>query len=599
MKKIPLIQVLAAGAVAGLLVNDLAAQSRVVLQNTEGRFELLRNGAPYRVKGVGGSSHLELLAAAGGNSIRTWSTEGLGRVLDEAHKHNLTICAGLWLGHERHGFSYQDQAAVTAQLASCLETVRRYKDHPALLMWGIGNEMEGDGKNPAVWYAIDHIARECKRIDPDHPTMTVIAELGESKLQQIERFCPNIDIIGVNSYGGMTSLAQRYQASGSGKPCIITEHGPLGQWEVDKTAWGAPLEASSTAKAKLYAEGYKRLLEGLPGLCLGTYAFLWGHKQECTATWFGMLLPDGTRLGAVDAMSEAWSGKPPANRCPEITALTVDRSNHLKPGEIITARLEAADPENDPLTVQWVLRSDSMTIGVGGDAQAEETPFRDAIRGEGVRVEVAVPAGGGGYRLFAYVYDGKGGAAVANAPFHVDAPLLAAASPRAALPHTVYGDTPAVAIYVPSGYMGNTAALQLNGECPENPHSGAVCLRVDYNAPDNWGGVVWQSPPDDWKGERPGGLDLSGAIALEFWVRGAEGGEVVSFMLGIVDGDHLYRDTARAERSELRLTREWQCVRIPLNGLDLTRIKSGFAFSLAGQGRPLTFYLDDVRYVGE
>jgi len=472
MKRFSLRPGVVAGIAAALFVCDLPAQSRVVLQNTEGRFELLRNGAPYRVKGGGGSSHLAQLAAAGGNSLRTWSTEGLGRVLDEAHKHNLTICAGLWLGHERHGFNYQDQAAVTAQLANCLEAVRRYKDHPALLMWGIGNEMEGDGKNPAVWYAIDHIARECKRIDPDHPTMTVIAELGESKLQQIERFCPHIDIVGVNTYGGITSLAQRYQAAGITKPCIITEHGPPGQWEVDKTAWGAPLEASSTAKAGIYAAGYKNVLDGLPGLCLGTYAFLWGDKQECTATWFGMLLPDGTRLGAVDAMTEAWSGKPPANRCPEITALTVDRSNHLKPGEIVTARLTASDPENDPLTFQWVLRSDSMTIGVGGDAQAAETPFKDAISGEGDRVEVAVPPGGGGYRLFAYVYDGKGGAAVANAPFHVDAPLIAAAAPGARLPYTVYAD-------------------------------------------------------------------------------------------------------------------------------DLTRIKSGFAFPLAGQGAPLTFYLDDVRYVGE
>ena len=70
------------------------------------------------------------------------------------------VCVGLWLGHPRHGFDYQNEAAITKQLEQCLEVVRKYKDHPAVLLWGIGNEMEEDGRNPAIWYAIDHIARE-------------------------------------------------------------------------------------------------------------------------------------------------------------------------------------------------------------------------------------------------------------------------------------------------------------------------------------------------------------------------------------------------------------------------------------------------------
>ena len=88
--------------------------------------------------------------------------------------------------------------SVQRQLNDSLAAVRKYKDHPAVLMWGIGNEMEGNGQNPAIWYAIDHIAREIKKIDPHHPTMTVIAELGDkaSKIKSIEQYCPNIEIIG-------------------------------------------------------------------------------------------------------------------------------------------------------------------------------------------------------------------------------------------------------------------------------------------------------------------------------------------------------------------------------------------------------------------
>ena len=95
----------------------------------------------------------------------------------------------------------------------------------------------------------------------------------------------------------------------------------------------------------------------------------------------------------------------------------------------------AGDPERDPLTIKWVLRSDAGTIGEGGDAQTEEASFADAVAGQGTsRPSVTVPAGGGGYRLFAYVADGQGGAAVANVPLHVDAPIIPLPAPKAELP---------------------------------------------------------------------------------------------------------------------------------------------------------------------
>lgn len=584
------------GAFAVLFLNEVIAHSQVVLTNDNGVHRLTRNGKPYSVKGVGGDSYLATLAAAGGNSIRTWSVDNLDAVLDAAHKHGLSVCVGLWLGHERHGFDYQNEAAVLKQLNDCIAAVKKYKGHPAVLMWGIGNEMEAAGTNPAVWYAVDHIARECKRIDPNHPTMTVIAELGDHKVQSIERFCPNIDIIGVNSYGGISSVAKRYRAAGGTKPYIVTEHGPHGPWEVGKTGWGAPLEATSTAKGDAYASGYRAAVTQQPGLCLGSYAFLWGHKQETTATWFGMLLPDGSRLAAADAMTEAWTGSPPKNRCPRINSLKVDRTSKLKPGEVIKATLAAKDPEGDSLKIKWVLRQDSGLIGVGGDFQAEESAFADAVKSTGLTANVTVPESGGGFRLFAYVQDGHGGAAVANVPIFVDAPIKPIASPKAKLPFVVYADG-AKSPYAPSGYMGNTQAIVMALDSKEKPFAGKTCLKVEYKASDNWGGVLWQSPANDWDGSKPGGFNLTGASALEFQVRGAKGGEKVSFVLGVIEGDKPYVDSAKAELKDVRLTTEWQKHRIPLNGRNLSRIKTGFGWSLAGQGSPVTFYLDDIRYV--
>lgn len=573
------------------------AQSIVKLQSDNGQHQLVRNGQPYSIKGVGGDQQLPELAALGANSIRTWGTDNLQAILDAADRNGLTVAVGMWLGHERHGFDYQDEAAVLGQLDACLKTVEQFKDHPAVLLWGIGNEMEGEGTNPAVWYAVNHIAERIKALDPNHPTMTVIAELGDHKIKSIETFCPAIDIVGVNSYGGIGSLAARYRAAGGTKPYIVTEHGPQGPWEVGKTAWGAPLEESSTAKAARYAEGYRSAVLEQTDICLGSYAFVWGDKQETTATWFGMLLADGLRVAAADAMSKLWTGKPVTNRCPEIDSLSCERVDGLQPGEKIVAKLIATDPEGDQLAVEWVLRADSVTIGVGGDAQAAEKALEGAVAGSPTSATVTVPKNGGAYRLFAYVRDGNGGAAVANVPLRVQAPVKPRAAAKAELPVIIYADQMPASPYEPSGYMGNTGAIKMELGSTDDPHSGATCLRVEYNATDQWGGVLWQSPANDWDGKLPGGLDLSGAKELEFWARGANGGEVVNFVLGVIDGNAPYRDTYKGELPEVKLTNKWQRYSIPLTGQDLSRIKTGFGWSLPGQSNPVVFYLDNVRYV--
>lgn len=574
------------------------AEETVVVQlvKTNGGVQLQRGGEPHTIYGAGGQAELDLLKSLGGNSIRTWGADNLGRVLDDAHARGMTVCVGMWLGHERNGFDYSNEAAVVAQLEACLKVVETYKSHPAVLLWGIGNEMEGDGTNPAVWYAVEHIAREIKRLDPNHPTMTVIAEIGDHKVASLDRFCPSIDIVGINSYGGIATVAERYRNAGGTKPYIVTEFGPRGPWESEKTAWGAPIEPTSTAKAAHYAEGYRRAVAG-DSLCLGSYAFLWGNKQETTATWFGMLLPDGSRLGAADTMSELWTGKPVKNRCPEIVSLDVPGAGKLKPEAKLTARAEVRDPEQDPLVYQWMLRSDRVVVANGNDPQSAEGEITGAIVASGDSAEVTMPTGGGGYRLFLYVRDEHGGAAVANVPLYVDAPVELVAPTKPKLPLVIYGDDMPFEPYAASGYMGNHAAIQQQLDCEVNPHSGTTCLRAAYTTGDQWGGVVWQSPASDWQGAEPGGYDLSTANTLELWARGEKGGERVTFLVGLNTTDGLYRDSGKTELASVELTTEWQLYRIPLTGIDRNRLKNGFGWTTAGQGGGVVFYLDDVRFV--
>src|SRR5262249_5973026 len=152
-------------------------------------------------------------------------------------------------------------------------------------------------------------------------------------------------------YGGLPSLPERYRKAGGVKPYVVTEFGPPGAWETKKNRWGAVPELTSNAKARFYKDGYRRGIERAKGLCLGSYAFTWGHKQEGTATWFGMLLPGGTRLAAVDAMTEVWTGKPPAHPCPVIESLRLQGPDEVKPGAKVKAILTASATKKGGLKV--------------------------------------------------------------------------------------------------------------------------------------------------------------------------------------------------------------------------------------------------------
>jgi len=298
-------------ATAASRANAASGAVPVRLQGGPGAWTLLRGGQPYFIRGGAGGAALDQLAARGGNSVRTWGAGQLPDALSQAESRDLTMLVGLWLGHKGDGFDYSDPAQVEAQQTAALATVLKYKDEPGVLAWGLGNEMEaGDNDTPDLWKAVDALALKIKEVDPAHPTVTVVAEVSASKLENIRRYAPAVDILGVNSYGGAATLAQRLADAGWTKPYIVTEFGPRGPWESAKTSWGAPLEPTSTQKADVYRRSYSAAVLGASGRCIGSYAFDWGYKYEGTATWFGMLMPQTLEtLAAVDAVGELWTGR--------------------------------------------------------------------------------------------------------------------------------------------------------------------------------------------------------------------------------------------------------------------------------------------------
>ncbi len=293
------------------------------------KFVLLRDGKPYPIKGAGlefGS--VAALAAHGGNSFRTWRTENGRRsgreVLDEAARHGLTVAMCIEIGRERLKFDYDDEKAVAKQLEYARREVLKYKDHPALLAWIIGNEANLRFKNPKVFDAINDISKMIHQVDPNHPTTTALSGFSAELATLIETRAPDLDFIGIQMYGDIVNLPRYLAEANFRKPYMVTEWGATGHWEVDKTTWGAPIEHTSSEKAASYRKAYETVIASGDQRLIGDYVFLWGQKQERTPTWYGMFLADGSATETVDFMQFAWTGAWPANRAPRVEALELD-----------------------------------------------------------------------------------------------------------------------------------------------------------------------------------------------------------------------------------------------------------------------------------
>ena len=406
--------------------------AKVEVRRNAGRFQLYVNNQPFYIKGAGlelGSP--ERLNEHGGNSFRTWSAEN-GRqtgtqLLDRALTNGLYVAMGLDVSHERRGFDYNDNGAVDRQFAALSAQVNQLKNHPALLMWVIGNELNFE-KNPKVWDAVNNLSKRIHEIDPNHPTTTPLAGFNKETIALVNTRAPDLDFICFQMYSDIVNLPRYLADAAWAKPYIITEWGATGHWECGKTDWGAPLENDSTTKADLYGMRYATVIAADHTLCLGSYVFLWGQKQERTPTWYGMFLSSGEETAAVDAMHHCWTGHWPANRSPRLHGAWLDgktasQSVRLKAGRTYAARVRASDPDQDPLSYCWTIMAESTARTIGGDAEARPKTLAGLIDSpHQSEIALRAPTVAGPYRLFACVFDDHGHAAHVNIPFYVDVP---------------------------------------------------------------------------------------------------------------------------------------------------------------------------------
>ncbi|UPL50784.1 glycoside hydrolase family 2 TIM barrel-domain containing protein [Hymenobacter sublimis] len=396
----------------------------VQVVKTKDGYQLLRGGKPYTIKGVAGLQQLERVQALGGNSLRLYTTNYADAILDKAQQQGLTVMLGLWMKPEYEDFDYFDRKAVARQQAEIREQVLRFRHHPALLMWNVGNELDNHTNNPRAFQALNEVARMIHELDPHHPVTTTLTS-NFNMVSAVERFCPDLDVLTVNIFGGLGELDSRLVQDGWAGPYIVGEYGARGWWEAPRTTWRAPLDQSSNTKAEFMRTRFEKSVTGQPRRCLGSYVLYWGQRFEQTAMWFSLFTDKGEKTAVVDMVHYLWTGKQVANKAPRLTRLRLgglppERNVLLRPGATYQASVEATDPEADSLRFTWqVVPEVDENFVLPQDRTAPE-PLPNIIQqAQGERVLLQAPRKKGPYRLLVMANDGHGSVATHSYPFFV------------------------------------------------------------------------------------------------------------------------------------------------------------------------------------
>lgn len=415
---------------SGCSTNNSSTAAKVELKKNEaGYYRLFVDNEEFYVEGAGLEfGNIEALAQYGGNSFRTWRTtnehEDALEVLDRAHENGLMVLMGMEVARERHGFDYDDAEKIKEQYEFLKAEVERLKDHPALLGWAIGNELNLEAETMKVYDAVNEISMMIHEIDPNHPTTTTTAGIGKREVDYMKEHCTDIDFLCIQMYGDIVNLQTRISDAGWEGPYMVTEWGATGHWEVARTEWDVAIEQTSREKAEAFIERYKIAIQADPVNCMGSYVFLWAQKQERTPTWYGMFLANGNVTETVDAMQYIWTGAWPENRCPTLESFVLDELTaydniRVKSGETYVASVAVTDHENDPITYRWEVLPESTDLGMGGDFESRPETLL-SMENDQSEIEVDAPLNPGAYRLFVYATDDGGRSATANIPFLVE-----------------------------------------------------------------------------------------------------------------------------------------------------------------------------------
>jgi hypothetical protein len=398
------------------------------IRNAYPDFELLVDGAPFFIKGVAYNlgedwrdgnipltrSRLEedftRIRQLGANTVRKYSSDVYDyNMLNVAGEKDLKVLFGFWFESK---IDYtKDESKMKDYEDEVLEAVNKYKNHPAVLGWSLGNEVWGLLKHhydqPYLTLVRNDYARFIERLatkihasDSLHPVFAV----GENskhlpgEFYSFHKLVPSVDVLGVNSYyeDQISILPNIQYMTDTTRPYLISEYGPQGYWDSYFSKFDEDnriMEDPGTVKASLYARRWNQYIEGKKGMDVGGIAYTWQDRMEGTFTWFGLTDYKGRLKPAYYALKDTWTGNRDGDFIKDVYIYSPKEK--LVSGSLATfyAITEAID--NKDLKYEWMLCTH--------DYVRYKIDFK--VEDEGRRVTFKIPEDKKKLRLYLFVSD--------------------------------------------------------------------------------------------------------------------------------------------------------------------------------------------------
>jgi len=583
-----------------------STNAQVTLDKKDATWRLLVNGQPFVVKGAtfghendvaNYDAYFKDLQSLGVNTLRTWATgKNTKKFLDAAHKYNIKVMVGIWMRHGRPGmedddsFDYlQDMEGMEAMYETSIRVVEMYKDHPAVLTWGVGNEvylnMATDAEKEAYSKFLERVCSDIKKIDKNHPISST--EAWTFGLEWWQKYVPSVDIYGLNCYGaGANFLQEELQKRTIDKPYIITEFNVTGEWDIKNEKNGVKVEPSDEEKYNTIVDGYHNWIQN-KSQCLGVYVFHYANGNDFGTPWLfthhrGLYRP--TYWG----IRKAYTRKEPTNAIPKIKTFELPETT-LESHTWIPVSLEVLDAENEDLTVTFFYNQ--RTGSRKRRSQINKVNSKGSLK-DGF--EIQIPKEHGAVKVYVNVQDTFNNVGIASTGIKVndeDAKNKKYLVPKVTLPFYVYKDGNDLP-YIPTGYMGNYKAMSVDTQNTDEVHAGNYAIKIEYKERSGWYGLAFVDPKDDW-GETLGGYEIEGAKKFSFWAKANRDGVTATIGFGLIDKDKPFPDTAKKSK-KLELTSEWKKYTFKIKREDLSCIRSGLVLFSSSFGFPQTIYIDEV-----
>lgn len=411
--------------------------STVYIRKTEKGYQLFRNGKPFKIKGASGDSRFKELADFGGNTIQLYDTINLQSNLDEALKYDIAVIVNIPIPSYNYTYTMsQDESRALKHNIKTL--VEKYKDHEALLMWNLGNEIYPHvlKLRDLIRFNFLKVILEKKRYinnlnelidiihieDKNHPVSTTTWIISIPKIISIKVFSPGIDLLAYNIFGNTKPIVAKfnqYHYLFGVFPYFISEFGSDGCWgsESKITSWSSPIEQTSAKKMEQVRKRYKIIEEIKYGACLGSLVFYWGNKHERTYTWFS-LFKDNHKSEIIKVLKELWNNTNSSESSIGLEYMLLDKQGAadnivFSSNEIKSAELKFYGLQNDSNLIKWEIYPEAWN-----DKNYPSIPLENLfIKSDKNKVEFITPSKEGPYRIFAYVYDKNGYFATTNTPF--------------------------------------------------------------------------------------------------------------------------------------------------------------------------------------